>query len=254
MTPPSTGPVAVATPTAVPIRPNARPRSHRGNICCTSPDTCGLSSPPARPCSTRPATSTAGFGARPDHRAEPHERGDPDLQHQPPAAVVAEPAADDRHHPERQRVAGDHPLQLGRPGADVPADRHQRDVDDADVEQRDVERADAGTEGPPAPRVRLADRPVAGHDGGRYPAPYGGHRDRGCTGSEPSAGRRGRGGEGRPGRGRHPDRGGPVRRRAASCSAAGTTAGSRTATRRCTARPPRSAPPAGSRRTGGRRW
>ncbi len=65
ITPPSTGPVAVATPTAVPIRPNARPRSQRGNICCTSPDTCGLSRPPAKPCSTRPATSTDGLGASP---------------------------------------------------------------------------------------------------------------------------------------------------------------------------------------------
>jgi hypothetical protein len=63
--PPTTGPAAVAMPTAAPIIPNALPRSAGGNSCCTRPETWGLISPPDNPCSTRPAMRTAGLGANP---------------------------------------------------------------------------------------------------------------------------------------------------------------------------------------------
>jgi hypothetical protein len=63
--PPTTGPAAVAMPTAAPRVPKAFPRSWVGKSCCTRPETCGLSSPPASPCSTRPAMSTPGVGASP---------------------------------------------------------------------------------------------------------------------------------------------------------------------------------------------
>ena len=109
-----------------------------------------------------PAGDEHARGRRePDDDAEDGEGADADQQHPPPAAVVAEPASDDRDHAEGQCVAGDHPLQLGRPGAGAPADRGQRDRDDADVEQRGEECGDADGERPPAPRVELGGSPGA---------------------------------------------------------------------------------------------
>ena len=156
--PPTSGPTAVATPTTVPIAPNARPRSAPVNICWTRPETCGLIRPPASPCSTRAAISSAGPGGEPGHGAGHDEAGDPDQEHPPPPVVVAQPAGDDRDQPEGEGVAGDDPLQLGRSRVRRVADGGQRDVGHADVEQRHEECADADAERSPAGSGRLGHR------------------------------------------------------------------------------------------------
>ena len=65
MPPPTTGPSAVARPTVAPNSPKARPRSPRENSCWMSPLLCGVSAPPATPCSSRATTSQPMLGARP---------------------------------------------------------------------------------------------------------------------------------------------------------------------------------------------
>lgn len=63
--PPSRGPTAVDIPTTAPNIPNAVPRSRPWNCCWMSPITCGLSIPPAAPCSRRAITSHSGPTAIP---------------------------------------------------------------------------------------------------------------------------------------------------------------------------------------------
>jgi hypothetical protein len=63
------------------------------------------------------------------------ETADADLEHHPAPVVVAELPTEHRHQAERQGVAGDDPLQLGRAGAGVVRDGRQRDVGDAHVEE-----------------------------------------------------------------------------------------------------------------------
>ena len=59
----------------------------------------------------------AGRGGEARERRGDDETADADLEHQPPAVVVAELAAQHGHQPERERVARDDPLQLGGTGA-----------------------------------------------------------------------------------------------------------------------------------------
>ena len=63
--PPSSGPIAVDSPTVVPKKPNALPRSSPRNSDWMKPLTCGVMSPPAKPCSRRERMSTIGDGASP---------------------------------------------------------------------------------------------------------------------------------------------------------------------------------------------
>lgn len=63
--PPSTGPIAVDSPTVAPNAPNALPRSRPENSCCISPMICGFSNPPATPWPSRATTSHVAFGAAP---------------------------------------------------------------------------------------------------------------------------------------------------------------------------------------------
>ena len=64
--PPTSGPIAVPSPTVVPRTPKARPRSAPWNICWISPDVCGLIRPPNSPWSTRAAIRKPAVGARPE--------------------------------------------------------------------------------------------------------------------------------------------------------------------------------------------
>ena len=114
-----------------------------------------MTRPPASPCRHAPGDEDAGGRREADHGAEDREGSDPDQEHALATPVVAEPATDDRHDAEGERVAGDHPLQLRRARAGVAPDRGQRDGHDADVEQGREQRGDAHRERPPAARVEL---------------------------------------------------------------------------------------------------
>ncbi len=63
--PPSSGPIAVEIPTVVPKNPNALARSWPWNSVWMKPLTCGVMSPPAKPCRSRASTSSRPDGARP---------------------------------------------------------------------------------------------------------------------------------------------------------------------------------------------
>jgi hypothetical protein len=62
---------------------------------------------------------------------EQHQSGG---QHAAPPEQVGQPPAGEQQRPERQRVAGDHPLQLRRRHVQVQLYPGQRHVDDAEVE------------------------------------------------------------------------------------------------------------------------
>ena len=87
---------------APPISANARGRSRRGNRFWMKPETCGLSSPPTRPCSEPGHEQHLGFGREADDCAGDDEAGRADEQHPLAAAVIAEAPGDDRHQPERR--------------------------------------------------------------------------------------------------------------------------------------------------------
>src|SRR4051812_40090570 len=76
-TPPSSGPMAVETPTTVPNSPNAVPRSRPLNSCWISALICGVSRPPARPCTSRATTRNSAPGARPQASEESVNRASP---------------------------------------------------------------------------------------------------------------------------------------------------------------------------------
>ncbi len=63
--PPRIGPIAEETDTVNPKSPNATPRSEPRNRDWIRPELCGVSSPAAKPWTSRAATSTATCGARP---------------------------------------------------------------------------------------------------------------------------------------------------------------------------------------------
>jgi len=75
----------------------------------------------------RPLREPAG------QRRDP-EQGQADGQHLPPAEQVRQAAARQQQRPERQRVPGDDPLQLRRGHAQLPLDRRQRHVHNAEVQ------------------------------------------------------------------------------------------------------------------------
>jgi hypothetical protein len=64
------------------------------------------------------------------------EQGQREHPHGPPAEPGQRPAAQRDDHGEREQVAGDHPLDGGHGGVQVPADRVDGHVDDRGVEQR----------------------------------------------------------------------------------------------------------------------
>ena len=139
--------------------PNARPRSSPRNSCWISPEFCGVSSPALAPWTSRATTIQRGAGREPDGGAGDHEADQPDEHHPAPAVGVAEPAAGDQRHPERQRVARHHPLHGGGRGVEPGPDRGDRDVDDGDVEQRHEPDQQRHRQDAPAPRVGLRTPP-----------------------------------------------------------------------------------------------
>ncbi len=63
--PPSSGPTAVDTPTTVPNAPNALPRSRPEKTSWIVALICGVTLPPARPCTSRASTREMPLGANP---------------------------------------------------------------------------------------------------------------------------------------------------------------------------------------------
>jgi hypothetical protein len=155
MSPPTTGPAAVATPTAVPIHPNARPRLVQREELLDDAGHLGVDQAAGQALEDPPGDEHARRGREPHQGAAERERPDAHEQHGLAAAVVAEPATDDRDHPEGERVPRHDPLQLRGPGTGVAPDGRQGDGHDADVEQRREQGGHAHGQGAPAPGVEL---------------------------------------------------------------------------------------------------
>ena len=118
--PPRTGPIAEDTETVNPNSPNATPRSEPRNSDWMSPELCGVSSPAARPWTSRAATRTATCGARPAAALERTKPARPMSITAPPVGV-AEAASADEHEAEGEGVAGDDPLHGARRGVEPAA-------------------------------------------------------------------------------------------------------------------------------------
>ena len=94
---------------------------------------------------------------------EPH---DPDGEDPPAPEVVAEGPAEEKEGRQRERVAGDHPLQRADPAVKVMADGGERDADDGRIEHDDARAEHRCRDDPASPTARQ--RQGVGHrpDGG----------------------------------------------------------------------------------------
>ena len=126
--PPTSGPIASAiaeTPAQMPI---ARPRSRGANVAAMIESVAGFIIAPPRPWTMRAPIRKPPFGARPQARLAPLKIGEADHEDETAAEVVGELAADQHERGERERVAGDDPLELGERHVERAAHRRQRDV------------------------------------------------------------------------------------------------------------------------------
>ena len=134
MRPPTSGPIASAsaeTPAQMPI---AVPRCCGGKVAAMIESVAGFISAAPTPWSdARGDQLVARVGEAAPERGE-GEDAIPSDEDQPPPVRVGHLPADEHERRERQRVAGDDPLELGEVGAEVVLDRGQRDVHDRVVE------------------------------------------------------------------------------------------------------------------------
>ena len=158
--PPSTGPIASAialTPAHVPI---AIPRCSAGNAWVMIDSVAGIMNAAPTPWTARNVTSIASLAAKPITRLESPNTIDAEQEHPAAAEDVAEPAAGDHQHRERQRVGVDRPLEPRQRRVQIALDRRQRDVHDSVVEHQHEQREAHRAERPPA-AVLVGHQPVA---------------------------------------------------------------------------------------------
>ena len=161
--PPTSGPNATAAPATVPHAANAIARSAPTNVVDRIESVAGISSDAPMP--SMIASPSTSVGNRVRHRreqrtdAEDHRADD---EHAAVAVHVAEPAADDQERRERQRVAGDDPLEAREVGVELAQDRRNRDVQDGVVEHRDGDRHDHDRGREPASRVGCGGSEIGG--------------------------------------------------------------------------------------------
>ena len=155
-------PPSRSRPSSRRTRTPARAR-RRGTAAGSAPSSAAPARPPRSPAPAGPrrARRSSGPPPRPRCTARTPPSATRNIVRRPIASP--EPPGRDEREPERQRVAGDHPLHRRRAGAEAPLDRRQRHGDDADVEQAHEPRDERDREGLPPARVGL----VAGHGGRR---------------------------------------------------------------------------------------
>ena len=126
-----------------------------------------------------------------DERSQAEQRGADD-EDAAVAVHVAEPSADDQQRRERERVAGDDPLQRRQGGVELAQDGRDRDVQHRVVEHHDERGEDDDREREPAARVGVVVRFEA-RAGDRRHARVRGLRRRKRRSSAKSSGRPGSG-------------------------------------------------------------
>ena len=121
-----------------PRRERDRARSAPTKVVDRIESVAGMSSDAPIPSMIASPSTSVGTECETDARNEPMPKiTAPDDEHAAVAVHVAEPAADDQERRERQRVAGDHPLEAREVGVELAQDRRNRDVQDCVVEYRD---------------------------------------------------------------------------------------------------------------------
>ena len=124
----------------------------------------GIMNAAPMPWTARPATSQPWVGREADRRAREREHHHAEQEHPPAPEDVAEPAAGDEQHGERQRVGVDRPLERRDRRAEVALDGRQRDVHDRVVEH-DHEQGEAHRRERPPAAVALVQANAVGHGG-----------------------------------------------------------------------------------------
>ena len=114
-------------------------------------------------------------GRQPAERGREREPDDPDDEDPAPPVLVAERAAEQDERGERERVAVHRPLQAGEVGAEVAADRGQRDVDDGGVDHHQRRPQDRGEQHPSSGGFAHPDEPPVRGAGRRLPGLHVGH-------------------------------------------------------------------------------
>ena len=132
--PPIRGPIASAraeTPAQIPIAGRA---GAAGTSTAMIESVAGFISAAPAPWTTRAAMSISPLVARPQASEAAVNTTIPRTKIEAPAVRVGQLPADQHQRGERERVAGDDPLELRQPDAEVALDRRQRDVHDRVVQ------------------------------------------------------------------------------------------------------------------------
>ena len=152
--PPSRTPIAAPEPAIAPSTPSALFRSApSSNVTVVIENTDGERIAAAAPWSMRAIDEHAGRPGEPAEQRERREGREADHEDDAPAEDVADPPAEQQEAAERQRVAGDDPLEAVLGEVEILLDRRQRDVHDRDVEHHHQIRDAEHREGLPALRV-----------------------------------------------------------------------------------------------------
>ena len=152
-TPPSTGPIATATPVVAPKTPNAVPRSLPLKALASSARAVANIAAPPMPWKAREMVRKKMSCAEPqaiEPSVKTHGADDEDA---PAAVEVRERSRGEQQGGQAERVGVDHPLQVGERRVELGLDVGQRDVHDRDVEQQHEH---AGAHGGERPPLRVA--------------------------------------------------------------------------------------------------
>ena len=160
--PPTTGPIASASPDTPAHVPIALPRISGGNAFVMIDRVAGIMNAAPIALDRAPRHEPGLIRGEADRRARGREHGDAEEEHPPAPEDVAEPAARHEEDGEGQRVGVDRPLEARERRIEVRLDRRQRDVHDRVVEHDHEQREAHRGERPPA-AVGLGQADAIGH-------------------------------------------------------------------------------------------
>ena len=152
-TPPSTGPIATATPVVAPKTPNAVPRSLPLKALASSASAVANIAAPPMPWKAREMVRKKMSCAEPQAIEPSVKTNGADDEDAPAAVEVRERSRGEQQGGQAERVGVDHPLQVGERRVQLGLDVGEGDVHDRDVEQQHEH---AGAHGGERPPLRVA--------------------------------------------------------------------------------------------------
>ena len=123
--PPTSGPMAMATPPMAPQMPRAALRRSGRTAALRRVSDRGMIIAPPAPCRARAATRTPMLGARAATRRRGGEQGDAGHEDPPPSEPLAQGGGRQQQDGEGQGVGVDRPLEAGQAGVEVDPDHRE---------------------------------------------------------------------------------------------------------------------------------